>query len=310
MQCTRPYILEIKGVSQEVPCGRCAGCRQARARDWATRCVHEAAYWEASAFTTLTYCDEALPSGGSLDQDEFVRFWKRLRKALGKRRIAYYACGEYGERFGRPHYHALVFGLRPCTCDARRVTPGDYCNCVDRRMVMDCWSHGGVDRLGKVEYDSARYVADYVGKSYHFGNLVKRFGSRQRPFQVMSKGIGRRFVLQHALQIAENKSLTIHGAHVGLPRYYVHVMEKEVWNLYESRYLAVSDELKEYRKVKGSGKLLGEVPPGSQVDSKRRWKAGEKLVLPPRRVAELEASRLQREREAEAKAQLFKKGSI
>ena len=37
---------------------------------------------------------------------------KRLRKKKGANQnqpIRYYQCGEYGDKFGRPHYHAILF---------------------------------------------------------------------------------------------------------------------------------------------------------------------------------------------------------
>lgn len=49
-----------------LPCGRCIGCRLERSRQWAVRCVHEAALHEDNAFITLTYDDDHLPYGGTL----------------------------------------------------------------------------------------------------------------------------------------------------------------------------------------------------------------------------------------------------
>ena len=93
-----------------VPCGQCVGCRLEKSRQWAMRCVHEASLYDENCFITLTYDDEFLPVGGSLDKGAFPRFMKRLRKKFEPRRIRFYHAGEYGDRFGRPHYHALLFG--------------------------------------------------------------------------------------------------------------------------------------------------------------------------------------------------------
>ena len=65
-----------------VPCGCCIGCRQERARQWAVRCVHEAMLYEENCVVTLTYNDDHLPDGNSLDYFEFQRFIKRLREAM------------------------------------------------------------------------------------------------------------------------------------------------------------------------------------------------------------------------------------
>ena len=93
-----------------VPCGQCIGCRLERSRQWAIRCYHEASMYERNSFVTLTYDDESLPLGGTLVFRDFQLFMKRLRKQYGAG-IRFYACGEYGEKFGRPHYHVCLFNF-------------------------------------------------------------------------------------------------------------------------------------------------------------------------------------------------------
>ena len=92
-----------------LPCGRCIGCRISYSRDWAVRCVAHADMFLNNSFITLTYQDSKLPVNGSLDYTHWVKFMKRLRKKFG--RVRYYMCGEYGETFGRPHYHACLFNF-------------------------------------------------------------------------------------------------------------------------------------------------------------------------------------------------------
>lgn len=188
---------------REVPCGHCLSCRIAHAREWAVRCVHEASTSNESVFATLTYREEEEPANRSLDQAEFTKFWKRLRKALAPKRFRYYAAGEYGEKFGRPHYHALIFGV----------------GAGERRVISECWGHGMI-HVGSVTMDSARYVADYVGKTL-YGKLADQvYGVREHPFQVMSKGVGRDFCDRNADQLRRQMGVTVHGQQVGLPRYY------------------------------------------------------------------------------------------
>ena len=58
-------------------------------------------------FVTLTYDDDHLPEYNSLNYKHFQDFMKRLRKSHSG--VRFYMCGEYGEDFSRPHYHALLF---------------------------------------------------------------------------------------------------------------------------------------------------------------------------------------------------------
>ena len=36
---------------------------------------------------------------------------KKLRGRLSPKRVRYFHCGEYGEKFSRPHYHVCLFGF-------------------------------------------------------------------------------------------------------------------------------------------------------------------------------------------------------
>ncbi len=176
-------------------------CRINRATEWAVRCLHERAQWKRSVFATLTYDDADLPADYGLDKDEFTKFWKRLRK-LAERKLRYYACGEYGEEKGRPHYHAIIFGVAPW----------------ERELLAKAWGHGMV-YTGTVTMQSARYTADYVGKAVTGERGAAFYGERQPPFAVMSLGIGRVFVDGNR-DLLLRSGLTVNGHHVALPRYY------------------------------------------------------------------------------------------
>ena len=93
-----------------VPCGRCTGCRLKYAAQWAMRCMHESQLHSRNSFITLTYNNENLPADKSINKEEMQKFFKRLRKKLGNNSIRYFACGEYGDKTSRPHYHAIIFG--------------------------------------------------------------------------------------------------------------------------------------------------------------------------------------------------------
>lgn len=183
------------------------------------RIMHEVRYWEASSFYTLTYRDGDLPKSGQLDRTEFTKFWKRLRAEV-KSPLRYFGCGEYGERSHRPHYHAIIFGVAASESDA----------------VLSSWGHGHC-YAGTVTYESARYVADYVGAAFTGGKgAVPTVDGQVRPFVVMSKGIGRRFVFDHAPDLVATPVLTVKSACVTLPRYYVKLLRRSLTNDTEFRH--------------------------------------------------------------------------
>lgn len=94
-------------------CRGCLPCSIALRRMWTNRIMLESKLHASSSFLTLTYDDENLPSDYSVSPEEFSLFLKRFRKSLDQRKIRYFAVGEYGEQFARPHYHAALFGVGP-----------------------------------------------------------------------------------------------------------------------------------------------------------------------------------------------------
>lgn len=149
----------------------------ARAREWALRCTLELGAHDCSKWCTLTYDDVHLPS--TLAKQHLSGFVKRLR-SRGER-LRFFASGEYGERTERPHYHAILFGLR------------------EEARVQACWPYGfaRVDRLTPA---AISYVAGYcskkVGCQLESGERVDHKTGEvydyQAPFVLMSRrpGIG------------------------------------------------------------------------------------------------------------------------
>ena len=110
----RPVVFKARDAffdhQVKVRCGQCIGCRLEKARQWALRCSHEASLHENNCFVTLTYSDKNLPKYNSLELRDFQKFMKRLRKHFDGG-IRFFHCGEYGDKNGRPHYHAILFGI-------------------------------------------------------------------------------------------------------------------------------------------------------------------------------------------------------
>lgn len=104
---------------EQTGCGKCGACRANIRTDWTLRLHYEAMSSKNTYFITLTYNDDNLPMNEygemTLEPDDLQKFWKRLRKHeakhQGKSHIRHYSIGEYGTRFKRPHYHALIFNI-------------------------------------------------------------------------------------------------------------------------------------------------------------------------------------------------------
>ena len=97
-----------------VPCGHCVGCSSDISRDWSYRMLMEKEMSKNAWFLTLTYDDEHIPKNHQLSKEELDTFIKKLRNFyydLGLKDIRYYACGEYGSKSARPHYHMIVYNL-------------------------------------------------------------------------------------------------------------------------------------------------------------------------------------------------------
>lgn len=221
MQCTSPVFIPHVG---SVPCGKCLSCRISKSREWSARLLHELSYWNSAVFITLTYDDFHLPKNNSLVKSDLQKFFKRLR-SYSNAKIKYFACGEYGDNKrhvdygtgqGRPHYHAIIFGL-----SSRKR--------IDRQFVKDCWHFCDWNMLsdkkcfGSVTYDSCRYVSDYIFKKYskELAKSVYLDKGIEVPFKICSQGLGLRYCLDERANLSANMGFTLHGSRMALPRYYV-----------------------------------------------------------------------------------------
>lgn len=205
--CLRPFVLKAsKGLT--VPCGKCAECKRKRASQWAFRLSIEDRQHIESHFVTLTYSDNNLPRDDcgypTLVKADLQNYFKRLRFNTGKK-IKYFACGEYGGRTNRPHYHAVIYG-------------------ASQDEIINAWRLNGNNlghvHLGTVSNASARYVANYLCKSVATGLSP----SQAKEFQVMSVGLGKAYLSPDMIkwhrENAANYVAAIGKVKQSLPRYY------------------------------------------------------------------------------------------
>jgi hypothetical protein len=161
-----------------LPCSRCVGCRLERSRQWAIRCVHEASLYENNCFITLTYAPSHLPKDGSLDVREFQLFMKRLRKKYGEG-IRFFHCGEYGEKHGRPHYHAILFNF---DFSDKYLWKEDNGYKLYRSPSLEALWPYGHSSVGTATFESAAYVARYILKKVTGDSADDHYLSKVNPF--------------------------------------------------------------------------------------------------------------------------------
>lgn len=236
MRCLKPYR---KNKEEIYPCGKCLPCRIQRREDWTLRMMHELQYWKDSCFLTLTYDDAHLPKDGGLSKEDLQLFFKRLRRHLDYKygrsfKIKYFACGEYGPKGHRPHYHAIIFGL-------------GYNNPEHCKIIMSCWDKCSPwmwrprwqkgrlrGAIAAVVQQSIRYVAGYVFKKAVDNSIdewLKRLEdtkgvSLQPVYQTQSQGIGKRFCM-------DNQSMILRTGkcyQMPVPRYYRKLLNIRHWN--------------------------------------------------------------------------------
>ncbi len=211
-----------------VPCGQCIGCRLESSRQWAIRCLHEASLHERNSFVTLTYNDDNLPEDRSLSIRHLQLFMKRLRKQYGAG-IRFYACGEYGEKLGRPHYHLCLFNFEPPDKKLHKQINGK--NLYTSKSLDQIWGKG-FTLTGDVTFQSAAYVARYIMKkingseaTLHYETVDSETGEIQNikpEFTTMSRrpGIGTNWLRKFSTDVYPDDFIVVNGKKMRPPRFY------------------------------------------------------------------------------------------
>jgi len=220
------------GLAMTVPCGRCVGCKLERSRQWAVRCMHEASLHDDTSFITLTYDDEHVPRFGSLLMDDWQKFFKRLRRRAGK--VRFFGCGEYGEQFGRPHYHACLFGL-DFPDKVKWSTRGGH-DVFRSDCLESVWPYGQSE-IGSLTFESAAYVARYCVKKVTGPKAREHYecvdpetgecGTRLAEFATMSRrpGIGAGWFDLYGAEVYPSDEVIVNGVAAKPPRFYDRLLE-------------------------------------------------------------------------------------
>lgn len=242
--------------SIDIPCGHCVGCLLHRSKEWADRCMLEAKYHEQNSFITLTYDDEHIKQLYHLDDSDKLidkdfyslnkrhlqLFFKRLRERLSPIKIRYFACGEYGSRSFRPHYHAIIFGYDFSSDRTyyKRNFNGDIL--YNSPLLSDCWPYG-YSVIADVSWNTCAYVSRYCLKKRNndISPMLNSLGLDPE-YVVMSRrpGIARQYYDDNARNIYRTDSIVLDKGKICKPPKYFD-------RLYDLDYPSDMDLIKEHR---------------------------------------------------------------
>lgn len=187
MACSHPLTIYVpsKKRAYSMPCRHCLCCRLQRMQ-YLQLCARAELLYQYKAgfgasFVTLTYDDAHLPLLGSLNKIDMQRYLKVLRINIKRKApvysgFRYIACGEYGDKFCRPHYHLVFLGL------ANEVV----------HTFADKWIHGLSD-IKPLTAGGIRYVLKYC---------LKQVGGRLRDEMYTQNGLQSPFIT-HSRRLGE-----------------------------------------------------------------------------------------------------------
>jgi hypothetical protein len=199
--------------------------------------MHEAKLHEDNCFITLTYSEENLPEDNGLHHDHFQKFMKRLRKHFKGVSISYYMCGEYGTQGGRPHFHALLFGVS-FDFDKKAFNKGPSGHTNFASATLDKLWPFGFATIGPVTYDTCNYTSRYImekqlGKGaehyYDWFNPVTGKTYKRIPeYNKMSTrpAIGMRFLDKFLGDVAYHDYVIVQGNKKPIPKAYIRKLKE------------------------------------------------------------------------------------
>lgn len=241
---------------EQIPCGKCIGCRLEYAKEWATRGFLESLEWQNNYFVTLTYDDDNIHMydyvedeegytwtnngewGGTLVPKELQDFIKRLRIYMDRnyknKDIRYMACGEYGGETQRPHYHLILFNLN-LPLDSFYAPKIINKNMYYQNTIIEKMWKFGFSNVCPSNWNTMNYVARYITKKVNGSQADKHYaelGQEKEFFRVSLKpGIGENYFHKHWKEIYKNDKVYIinraGSVAVKPPKYFDELLKRE-----------------------------------------------------------------------------------
>lgn len=206
---------------------------------------------------------------------------KRIRKHLSKKlgipqykikthaTIKYYAVGEYGTQFGRPHYHAVIFG-------------------AEQEDIVKAWINPQTKKqIGYIDfgYDTSPAAVGYCLKymSKESKVPVHRNDDRKPEFAIMSKGLGKNYITENMVKYhkddLDNRMYIPlpDGKKIAMPRYF----KNKIYTPEEYGYLKGVNEKRakkeEEKALETHGDKLHEIRAQSAIQAFKQMYHREKI---------------------------------
>lgn len=180
------------GVSIAIPCGQCIGCRLMKSQEWQTRLVHESSLHAKSVFVTLTYDQQHVPEDYSLKLRDVQLFMKKLRNKKPQR-VRFFAVGEYGERYHRPHYHLILFNCDFHSKATVRISKATGSPVYTSPELSELWDKGAHE-IETITPGLAGYCARYCLKKLN-GDRADEHYTRVSPIDGKSYRVASEFAV-------------------------------------------------------------------------------------------------------------------
>lgn len=152
------------------------------------------------------------------------------KRARIKPKVRFYLAGEYGEQFGRPHFHICLFGVDFKDKIYLAKTPAG--SKLYRSPTLERLWTLGHSSVGELTFESAAYAARYIMKKVngkkqetHYLKLNSETGEifkLQPEYNNMSRmpGLGLAWLEKYNADIYPEGKVIVRGKQTNTPRYY------------------------------------------------------------------------------------------
>jgi hypothetical protein len=209
--CYKPVIVgyDKLGKPKKASCRKCIECLQVRANEWGVRCHFELNSHKQNCFVTLTYSENPI----YVIKSEVQKFIKRLRKMISPTKIKYFACGEYGDKKMRPHYHIVIFGYDFDDKEHGGLTDSEKAYYFSPKLEK-LWPYGRAI-VQEANIQTVRYSAKYSAK---LKNTLPEHLKEFPEFNLMSKNMGIEQILEKMEIYMKTDEIYIDGFKYPIPQ--------------------------------------------------------------------------------------------